>query len=126
MNKIKYPPKPWVDGQREKLLPGIDFMYNLALKNWVPISPGYTSEQQLVDNFGVTTLEELNAKFEEIENIQEKLDSDIERSGRIWKTINIPVNPAPNDLWLDFESGKTFSYVAATGAWIEWNLNGTT
>ena len=123
MKSIKYPPKPWQDGQREELIPGIDFMYNAALRNWVPISPGYSSETQLQENFGVKTLQEIETKFAQLQQDQLAQDSDIQQSGRIWKTINIPDNPAPNDLWLDFQTGKTFSYDNANGAWIEWNLN---
>jgi len=118
---IKYPPKPWRDGQRESLLPGISFMYNAALKNWVPITPGYVSSQQLQDNFGVSTVEALTAKFDsQISN----LDSDIDLSGRIWKTQLPPNSPRKNDIWIDQRTGKTFNYVVASGTWVELNYVG--
>lgn len=118
---IKYPPKPWRDGQRERLLPGIDFMYNAALKNWVPITPGYVSSKQLQENFGVSTVEQLSQKFDAKVS---SIDSDIQLSGRIWKTQLPPKSPNKNDVWIDEKSGKTFSYVTASRTWVELNYVG--
>ena len=122
MKSIKYPPKPWKDGQVEKLLSGIDFMYNAALRNWVPISPGYTSEKQLTENFDVKTIAQLNEKFKQIEVDRISIDSDIQLTGRIWKTVGKPPSPRKNDIWIDYETAKTFSYFDETNAWVELNF----
>jgi len=137
---IKYPPKPWRDGQVEALVQGIDFMYNAALKNWVPISPGFSSKKQLQENFGVETVQQLNDKLAEttskIQTVETRvlenenivntvvsrvhsIDSDLSLSGRIWKTQTAPQSPSKNDLWFDPTSSKTFSYIYETSAWVE-------
>lgn len=130
---IKYPPKPWRDGQIESLVPGIDFMYNAALKNWVPISPGFTSSKQLQDNFGVKTVQQLNDKLSEnstkiqaaevkinvVSSRVDSIDSDLSLSGRIWKTQSAPQSPSKNDLWFDPTTSKTFSYVSESATWVE-------
>lgn len=119
MKNIKYPSKPWHDGQRATLIPGLEFMYSSSIKNWVPVTQGFTSETQIEQAFGVKTVEEINTKFQEVETVVTKLDSDIKLSGRIWKTTTKPNNPNSNDIWLDATSGKTFSYDIINDTWIE-------
>lgn len=119
MKNIKYPSKPWRDGQTATLIPGMEFMYSASIKNWVPISEGYTSEVQLEQAFGVRTVEELNVKLVEIETTFKNVDSDISLSGRIWKKTTKPISPKPNDIWYDATSAKTFSYDNNNDTWIE-------
>lgn len=119
MKKITYPSKPWRDGQRAQLIPGLDFIYSSSIKNWVPVTPGFESETQLEQAFGVKTVEEINVKFVQIETTFTKIDSDIALSGRIWKTTTRPTNPNANDVWFDATSGKTFSYDKTNDTWIQ-------
>ena len=121
---IKYPPKPWRDGQIESLVSGIDFMYNAALKNWVPISPGFSNRKQLQEIYGSDDVNVIKAQVYTIESKLVNVDSDIELSGRIWKTRLPPNTPHNNDVWIDLTTGKVFSYVAKTGAWVELNYVG--
>ena len=121
MAKLNYPPKPWSEGQRASLLDGMDFMYSQSLKKWVPITPGAVSSAQLEVAFEVRTVQELVTKFDEVTEVQEKLDSEIAQSGRIWKTENRPTTPNKNDIWYDEIEGKTYSYIAATDTWVEIN-----
>ena len=122
--KMQYPPKPWLDGQRASLMPGIDFIYSQATKKWVPVTPGYVSSSQLQESFGVSSIQELVVKFENTEKRITNLDSDIQLAGRIWKTTNRPDNPKHNDIWIEQTSGKTLSYVRSTDTWIELNYLG--
>lgn len=119
MKNIKYPSKPWADGQRAELISGMDFVYSSSIKNWVPVTPGFEDKQQLTDVFGVSTVQELNTKFETIDETITKIDSDIVLSGRIWKTVNRPSKPNSNDVWFDATTGKTLSYDKTNDTWIE-------
>lgn len=123
---LKYPAQPWKNGQKAELMQGMYFMYSSAIRKWVPISPGFENEQQLVQSFGVSTVQELNAKFEEVNTVTtilttrtEQLDSDIQLSGRIWKTISRPTAPNNNDVWMEQATGKLFSYDATHDTWVE-------
>ena len=121
---IKYPPKPWRDGQVESLIPGIEFMYNLALRNWVPISPGYVSDKQLQKNFGVSTVEELKVRISKSETRIDGIDSDVDYVGRIWKTRLPPNYAKKNDVWIDLTTGKAFTFVGENRTWVELNYVG--
>ena len=123
---LNYPPKPWKNGQRASLLPGMEFMYSLSSKKWVPITPGYENEEQLQESFSVSTIVELanvfkeeTAKTQAVVTRVDRLDSDIVLSGRIWKTDTKPVSPNKNDVWMDPNSGVTFTYNASADAWIQ-------
>lgn len=119
MKSIKYPSKPWRDGQRATLIPGMEFVYSSSVRNWVPVSEGFTDQVQLEQAFGVKTVAEINTKFAEVDAVISKLDSDITLSGRIWKTTGRPTSPNANDIWVDATSGKTFSYDKINDTWIE-------
>ena len=116
---IKYPPKPWVDEQRAFLIKGVEFLYNRALNKWVPITPGYSSNKQIQEVFGDASLldliERINKNTADIQNLSDNLDD----NGKIWKTINKPQTPNENDIWIDLNTGKTFTYVITTQAWVE-------
>jgi len=130
---LNYPPKPWRNGQRAMVIPGMEFMYSASTKKWVPITPGYENEEQLQDSFNVSTLVEVAELFKQetskiaaavatVTNVEKSvalLDSDIKLSGRIWKSSSAPSNPNANDIWLDANSGKTFSYNAAAQTWVQ-------
>ena len=118
---FRYPPKPWSDGQRANLMTSssVEFMYSQSLKKWIPITPGFESKTELQEAYGVSTIEELNTKFFEIDQGQLQQDSDIVRVGRIWKNINKPERPKTNDIWIDPNTNRCFNYVAATDTWIE-------
>lgn len=119
MKNIKYPPKPWYNGQREELIKGIDFIYSQSTKKWVPVTPGYTSKRQLKESFDVETIEDLNAKFKTIDDVIQALDSEIDTKGRIWKTLNRPQGPSPNDLWIDPISNRAYSFNETGNTWVE-------
>ena len=121
MAKLNYPPKPWSDGQLASLVGGIDFRYSQSLRKWVPITPGAVNTAQLEVAFEVRTVQELVTKFDEVTIVQDKLDSEIVQSGRIWKTENRPTAPNKNDIWYDENEGKTYSYIGATDTWVEIN-----
>ena len=124
MAALKYPPKPWHDGQKHSLINGIDFMYSQSLRKWIPVTPSYVSSSQLDEAFGVSTIQELVQKFEKTEDKFRQVDSDIALGGRIWKTLNRPDNPRSNDIWIEQETGKTFSYVYQSDTWVEINYLG--
>ena len=140
MNKINYPPKPWNNGQRAMLQPGMEFMYSSSTKRWVPITPGYENEEQLQTSFNVSTVVELaevfknqtskvagyvttinsfDGRMQSVEQTAAQLYEAVELSGRIWKTEEVPINPGPNDLWHDGTTGKTFSYYAESDTWVQ-------
>ena len=118
MKNIKYPSKPWKDGQRAELISGLEFIYSSSLKNWVPVTPGYENKTQLTQAFGVETIEELNVKLVSIDTKLVSVDSDIRRSGRIWKTTNTPENPSINDVWIDV-TGNSYYYDVNGDTWIQ-------
>lgn len=138
--KLNYPSKPWRNGQRAMLIPGMEFMYSSSTKKWVPITPGYENEEQLQDSFNVRTIIELaeifktetakiagslsivskfDNRIQSVEEATAEFDSDITQSGRIWKTGSAPSNPNPNDIWIDTVSGGTFSYDAIGETWVQ-------
>lgn len=138
--KPNYPPKPWTNGMRYMIIPGMEFLYSASTKKWVPVTPGYENEEQLQDSFGVSTIVELAEIFkkesvkiaEAVATVQQydtaittvqssvvQLDSDVRLSGRIWKTSSAPSSPNPNDIWVDAGSGKTFSYDAIGDTWVQ-------
>ena len=118
---FKYPPKPWEEGQKARLMSNstVEFLYSKSLRKWIPITPGFESKTELEEAYGVSTIQELNTKFVYLEQSQDYQDSDIRLSGRIWKKINTPDNPRENDIWIDPISGKSFNYVEEQDAWIE-------
>lgn len=113
MAKITYPPTPWEDKQVAYLLPDLRFVYNASLRKWVPVTPGFTKEEDLVTTFGTASVIEVNQKLRD-------LDSDLDFVGRIWKTIGRPENPAQNDIWID-QFLRLFTYNAINDTWIEIN-----
>jgi hypothetical protein len=118
MQKIKYPAKPWRNGQRAELINGMEFIYSSSVKNWVPVTPGFENKTQLSEVFGVETIQELNEKFVQVDTKFVKIDSDIKQSGRIWKTENTPANPNANDVWIDI-AGSSYYYDANGDTWIQ-------
>lgn len=158
---LKYPQKPWKEGQQAELLKGMWFVYSSSMKKWIPVTPGYESQQQLETAFGVSTVVELNTKLADIDeqnrvletktvalesqaqalvtttatltskaqtletktaSLETKalsLDSDIQLSGRIWKSSSKPTAPANNDVWMEAASGKLFNYDATYDTWVE-------
>jgi len=133
MKNIKYPAKPWTDGQKAELMSGLSFMYSSSLRKWVPISPGAVQTTQIQEAFGVSTVDDLLAKYNtheikinelDSDNKVNKVrldnaDSDIERTGRIWKTLNRPTKPGKNDIWIDETIGKAYSYDYDIDTWIQ-------
>jgi hypothetical protein len=116
--RLQYPPKPWDDGQIASLIPGIEFIYSLSLKKWVPLSPGYNSGSQLNDAFGVSTITEVKQLFE---TKTQQLDSEIEQAGRIWKQFDRPVRPKRHDMWYEENTGNFYSYNDIEDTWVEIN-----
>lgn len=116
MAKLSYPKKPWTDGQKATLMPGLQFIYSLSLKKWVPITPGSTDEEQIQAAFGVRTAEEVEQLFINVEQLQH----DMFDFGRIWKTQDRPPNDRvyANDVWIDPETGKLL-YYTTSDTWVE-------
>lgn len=145
MNNIRYPSRPWSDGQVATLMPGMDFIFSSSLKKWVPITPGTESKSQLQESFGVSSLDalydlfniekdKLSKAFLKIKDIEndlsntkdkvEELQIDISNSGRIWKS-----NVAPDianivndyDIWIDSTSLDMFYYDFNVKTWVQLN-----
>ena len=117
MTKLNYPSKPWSDGQRAELLPGMQFVFSSSLRKWVPITPGTSTREQLLDAFGVRTAEEVNKLFDDVGNLQ----SQLEGRGKVWKTANRPsvAEVKNNDVWIDQETAKLFFYNELADSWIQ-------
>ena len=116
MAKLTYPKKPWTDGQKAYLMTGLQFIYSLSLRKWVPITPGSTDEEQIQAAFGVRTAEEVDQLFINVD----QLKSDVIEFGRIWKTQQQP--PASdvhtNDVWIDPQTGRLLYYTTGD-TWVE-------
>lgn len=121
MAKLTYPKKPWTDGQRAMLIPGLQFIYSLSLKKWVPVTPGASTENQIEEAFGVKTAEEVERIFIDVEQIK----NDVIEYGRIWKTEVRPAASlvANNDVWIDQITAKMFFWNETFQTWIEINSN---
>lgn len=119
MAKIKYPPKPWTDGQKAELQPGIRFLYSLSLRKWVPITPGTVKEEQLDQAFGVKTVAEVEELFKDVTQLKD----DVLQFGRIWITPERPddneVND--NDVWIDPGFSVMFYWDKYNVTWIQTN-----
>ena len=116
--QLRYPAKPWVDGQIASLMPGIEFAYSLSLRKWVPVSPGFAKSEQIQDAFGVSTITEVKQLFEQK---TQQLDSDIDRAGRIWKQTVRPAQPKQHDMWFEENTGNFYSYDSKQDTWVEIN-----
>jgi len=124
MANLNYPDKPWSDGQRAELLPGMQFIFSSSLRKWVPISPGTSSRDQLLDAFGVRTAEEVNKLFDDVGEIQSQVESvqtQLTSRGKVWKTANRPTTKEVknNDVWIDQETAKLFFYNESADSWIQ-------
>lgn len=117
MAGLQYPKKPWSDGQKAYLIPGVQFVYSLSMKKWVPVTPGFSSETQIEEAFGVKTAEEVDKLFVDVETLKEEM---IE-FGRIWKTPTTPdinlVNT--NDVWIDPVTGVMVYWNGDQKTWIQ-------
>ena len=124
---LNYPPKPWTNGQKASLMPGMEFMYSSSTRKWVPITPNFENEDQLQESFGVRTIVELaelfkegTAKINTFESKLVELKDDIVLSGRIWKSSQAPTNPNANDVWFEIGSGKNYYYDEINKTWIQY------
>ena len=125
MAKLNYPTKPWTDGQIASLVEGMEFMFSGTLRKWIPITPGSSNSSQLESAFRVSTLKELIDKYTIIEKDVSNLDSDIKNKGRIWKTQIAPTtNVYENDVWIDTNQNKMYSWDATGEVWVEINYIG--
>jgi len=125
MRNLNYPAKPWKDGQRANLISDIEFMYSQSLKKWVPITPGTIDNSQITEAFGVNSINELLAKFNQLEKNVINLDSDLKYNGRIWKSTDAPLKGVyDNDVWIDTDLNKMYSWNAEGEIWVEINYIG--
>lgn len=117
MAKLNYPSKPWSEGQRAELMPGMQFIFSSSLRKWVPVSPGTSSRDQLLDAFGVRTAEEVDKLFDDVGDLQSRL----ENGGKLWKTDERPSveEVKNNDVWIDQETAKLFFYNESADSWIQ-------
>ena len=117
MAKLTYPSKPWKDGQKAYLMPGLQFVYSLSLRKWVPITPGTSTEDQIQEAFGVRTAEEVDKLFLDVTELQNQLTS----RGKVWRTSTRPsiTEVSNNDVWIDQDTAKLFFYNASAEAWIQ-------
>ena len=117
MANLVYPKKPWVDGQKANLMTGMQFVYSASMKKWVPITPGFESDAQLQEAFGVKTIEEVEQIFTDVETLKE----DMLEFGRIWNTPERPDESLVNnnDIWIDPNDTKLYFWNGNIGAWIQ-------
>lgn len=120
MKNIKYPSKPWRDGQRATLVNGMEFIYSSSLRNWVPVKPGQESVEQVAQSLSVS---DISTKFDEVEDaldsVLSKVAEELATSVKIVKSTTPPANPKANDIWVDADGGKSFSYDAEYETWVE-------
>ena len=123
--KLNYPSKPWKDGQKAMLMNDIEFMYSQSLRKWVPITPGTVDNSQIEEAFGVSSINELLAKFTALDVRVNNIDSDLKYNGRIWKTSAAPLEGVyDNDVWIDTDLNKMYSWNAEGEIWVEINYIG--
>lgn len=115
--KIKYPPKPWTDGQKAELQPGLRFVYSGSLRKWVPITPDTFKEEEISKAFGVTTVAEVEDIFKDVTTLKEEMLE----FGRIWTTDVRPnlSEVHDNDIWIDPIYSRMFWWDGTNGTWIQ-------